>query len=174
MAAKFSYLNGSIQNFGDVPGLGQCFHRSVALVMDRPDSLLAIGTIAPASAEIRATTPNAATEPFLHAWVEIGEKIASPASIEMLGGLYAFPRLEYYSSNGITDIHRIKRAHVMRFARDGHLAAFYKHGRPHHLGEKLGIALLRRFGIPFATDGGSAVPPPSGINRQHLPDHDRA
>lgn len=142
---NFRHLGSSIRNF-DADGLGNCFQRSVALVMDWPVAKLVIGTMTHDEGD------------YLHCWVQASDVDYDPSRFEDHGELLAFDRDVYRTSHKARDVHVIPRKFVMDFAKEGGLSAWMlKRDVPdHRFDGVMGEVLLQRLGIPFRVgdDGG--------------------
>lgn len=140
-------------------GSGSCFHRAVALLLDTPAGVLAIGTVRAATAEERARIPNASREPFLHAWVEVGGFVYAPTLIERLGTLLPIERGTYYEANGVSNVHYLRRALVKRLAAEHGWSRHFLRNRPPRLATPLGSVLLAAAGIAYRIADGAGVIP---------------
>jgi hypothetical protein len=151
---KLPHLRSCYEIYPSEQGQGLCFHRSVALVMDMPTAILTIATNRAATDEERAIMPEASPTPFLHAWVEQGDGLLAPTTIERFGGLVWLPREAYYVMNGASNIHRFTRKRVMEFARANGISAHLRLGRPDKCKKPFAAALLEHLGVPHRDDNG--------------------
>lgn len=100
---------------------GMCFHRSVALCLDLPDSSIVVGTLRAATTEERAANPEWSAVPFIHAWVEFQDKLMAPSSIENQGGLVYSRPPQFYEVSGATNIRRLDRQAMVERVVDRHI-----------------------------------------------------
>lgn len=137
---------------------GLCFHRSAALLMDLSWGHLCVGTLEgdPVAA---AQDPLNSPTPFIHGWVEQGDTLFAPTTIDQMQGLAAFPREHYYARNGVRDVRSINRNALKKLA--------LQHGwnKRDRFGEgrgetSLGRVLLDHMGVPYAVSGRGGVVPP--------------
>lgn len=128
---------------------GSCFHQATALLLDFPSGMLCVGTL------------EGDGDPFIHAWIERGEALYAPTTIDAAGGILAvIDRAYYYLTNGVRDVHRMNRAGLKGLAvRHGWLRV-RPFGNGDMLSEPLGTTLLRALGVPYRIDPttGGVVP----------------
>lgn len=137
---------------------GMCFHRSVALVLDSPAARLCIGTVRAATPEELEAIPEASTEPFIHAWCEIGDVVLPPSLIETFGGrLPSFLRSAYYDKNGVRDVRSVPRAKLLKLAAQYDWFNHLRHHTP--IPSSFGTVLLDAAGVAWRpTEAGGVVP----------------
>jgi hypothetical protein len=143
----------------DNPTMGQCFHRGVALTLDMPLATLCIGTLREATPEEQETIKGASTEPFIHCWIEVREIVYAPTTIEAAGELVAWPKDEYYSRNGVSDVTRASRAKILRLSKEHNWSSHMLRGKPYKLAAPLGGVLLIELKIRHKLSAGGGVIP---------------
>lgn len=137
---QLRHLNATLTKFFPL-GRGNCFQRSVAMVMDVPTAKLKIGTVT-------------SDHRYLHAWVGDRGVFYDPSRFEEDGRLNPFDPGHYIVSESVSDIHTVDRKWVLDFARRGSLSRWML-GDPdtyHTLGGIMGEVLLKQRGIPFRVD----------------------
>jgi len=146
--AELRYLNASMDYEGSAPGGQLCIQWSAALALDLRAGVLTFGTLRACNdAEREQFGPGAASAPFIHAWVEVGEALYSPTSVKRIGLLAPMNRHDYYALNGATDVRPLQRREFEAVARRHRLAAALKHGSPRAVHRDLVTDLLRAAGV---------------------------
>jgi hypothetical protein len=140
-------------------GLGACFYRAAALVLDVPGTDLCIGTLAGATAWERALYPQPAQGDFIHAWAEIGGSVFAPSMLSARNKeMGPFPSALYYEANGVRDVSRLTRSQVLHLSGEIGLSAHLMHARSLKGGRTLGEALLEAAGIRYSVVNRAVVP----------------
>lgn len=62
-------------------GLGTCFHRAAAFVLDVPGAKLCLGTFSEATEEEAGANPSASRHDFIHAWAEVSGCVFAPSML---------------------------------------------------------------------------------------------
>ncbi len=160
---ELRHLKGAVTNLVGSRGLGTCFFRSAALVLDVPGTQLCCGVLAGATAEELVANPEASPTPFIHSWVERGETVFSPTQIEREGELIPWPKDVYYQTNCVRDVHAVSRPTLLKLSGEIGLSAHLRLGRPLKTAASLAFTVLGMVGMPYAIakDGG-LVPPEYG------------
>lgn len=143
------HLKATVHNFESF-GLGNCFQRSVALVMDHPKAQLVVGTM----------TNRDTGEDYIHCWVEIDDVDYDPARIEPTDREFdPYERDIYRRSEQARDIRVIDRPWVMAFAEEGQLSEWMLtlDDTPHTFERSLGAELLTRIGYPHRVGVNEAI-----------------
>jgi hypothetical protein len=155
--AKLKLLRAAMRMQSTTQSTGMCFHRAAAMALDLPAAQVVFGIFRAATPEEQLTIPNASTVPFIHAWVEWGGKAFAPTTIEREGGLFAMIPEGYYRVNGARSIKRLKRAALVRIARETGLLQHLTKNRD--LKGSFIKAMLDEVGMPFTvSDDGGIVP----------------
>lgn len=154
------HLDGTVANLVGNTGLGMCFFRSAALVLDVPGAELCFGVLAGATEEELAANPAASTTPFIHAWVERGETVISPTQIEREGGLTPWLKAVYYETNGVTEVRAISRPALLKLSGEIGLSAHLRLGRALKTDASFAFTLLDMAGMPYAIAGDGGIVPP--------------
>lgn len=157
------FLLGCITHFPPRPGLGVCFQRSAALVLDLGGrGELVIGTLAKASEQELAGQPFGATQDFIHCWVEANGWVLAPTLVEEQGDLYRIDRETYLNTNSARDMKRLTYAKVRAAFRGRELEAHFKHGKPlKKPGKPFAIVLCRAAGVEIDVDPDGGLIPAS-------------
>lgn len=157
LPSKMPHLEGALRLSGP---RGMCFHRATAFVLDVPAAALCFGTFRAATeAEIERFGDIASREPFIHAWVQWRGQVYAPSTIERLGGLFPFDRMEYYRLNDMKDFRRLNRIDVLRLSRQHGFSAHLKKFKPLKGDAQFGAVLMDAAGIAWRlTDEGGVVP----------------
>jgi hypothetical protein len=137
---------------------GLCIHRSVAFVLDTPQSDLVFGTFRAATPEERLIVPGASTTPFIHCWAEWRGAVVAPTLYEKLG-LFPQSRNMYYELNGARDTKRLSRPQVLQLSGEYGLSAHLRYDSPIRGGKSFGTVLLEAAGVEWQDSGdGSIIP----------------
>lgn len=131
-------------------GLGSCVLRSIALALDLRLAVITFGTIRAATDEEAETIPNASREPFIHCWIEVGDKVLAPTTIERVGGLLLpMKRTAYYETNGVSDVCPVPRASFDAIARRFRLSSALRHGKQRAGDGEITALLLAAAGVRY-------------------------
>lgn len=144
------------------PGTGMCIHRSAGFVLDVVGSELVFGVLTPCTDQQVNATPHLklSTEPFIHAWAELEDKVYSPSMIEHDNmSLVPIARHFYYGSRGVIANWRMSRRELIHQSGRIGLSAHLKHGKPAKM--SVGGTLLDAAGVPWMiSDSGGLIPKP--------------
>lgn len=136
-------------------GLGMCFYRAAALVLDLPASEMVFATFKGAPPEEVAKNPRHSPTPFIHAFVEWHGQVLAPTLFDGRAP-FMMDREPYYRANAARDFHRLTRVAVRRVAAESGMLDWLK-GKP-----VAGIptALLAAAGVKWrpSPDGGGVLP----------------
>jgi hypothetical protein len=132
-------------------GSGSCTLRSYALALDLRLAVITFGTFRAATDDEAAQIgPRASREPFIHCWVEVGDKVLAPTTIERTGGvLVPMGRESYYDVNGARDIRPVPRDAFEAIARRYRLSAALRHGSARAGSGDIAGALLEAAGVRY-------------------------
>jgi len=133
-------------------GSGSCVQRSVALALDlQGRGVVTFGTLRAATPEeVAAIGPHASREPFIHCWVEVGETVYAPTTLERTGGrLLPMARAAYYELNAVRDVCPVPRAAFVAIARRFRLSAALRHGSARFGDGAITTALLQAAGVRY-------------------------
>ena len=142
-------------------GLGSCFHRAAALVLDLPGSELCMGTFRAATEEELKVAPNASDEPFIHAWVEHGGVVYAPTTIEANNNtLRPYTCAEYYSVHDAKDIYRLSRKDLITLSGRVGLSQHLLHNKPLRDGASFAASIMDAAGLKWkdSAKGGGIIP----------------
>jgi hypothetical protein len=136
-------------------GLGMCFYRAAALVLDLPGSEMLFGTFDGAPADEVAKDPRHSPVPFIHSWVEWHGQALAPTLFERDRPPFMMDRAGYYRANNARNLHRLTRVAVRRVAAASGFHDWLQ-GKP-----IMGIptALLAAAGVKWRADPGGGVLP---------------
>lgn len=127
---ELRYLKAALAFTGRA-GSGSCVQRSVALALDLPGrAVVTFGTLRAATPEeVEQIGPQASRVPFIHCWVEVGDRVLAPTTLERAEGyLLPMARAAYYDTNAVRDPCPVPRADFERIVRRFRLASALKHG----------------------------------------------
>jgi hypothetical protein len=128
-------------------------------VLDIPIAKLAVGTFRGATPEELEQYPNYSPVPFIHCWVEIGNSVYAPTTVETLGRLTPFNRAEYYNLNKAKDVRYMSRATLLRLSREHGLAQHLLDFSPLKGSSKFASVILDELGVSYAlNERGGLVP----------------
>lgn len=133
-------------------GSGSCVQRSVALALDlQGRGVVTFGTLRAATdEEIERIGPNASRVPFIHCWVEVGETLLAPSTLERTDGyLVPMARAAYYELNAVRDVGRVPRAAFETIARRFRVRAALRHGSARFGDGAITSALLDAAGVRY-------------------------
>lgn len=134
-------------------GSNSCVQRSVALALDLRGSVVTFGTLraaTPEQIEAGEVPANASRVPFIHCWVERGDTLYAPTTVERTGGcLVPMKREAYYELNGARDVRRVPLHDFRRIARRFGLSAALKHKSQRFGDGKVTEALLDAAGVRY-------------------------
>lgn len=155
---KMPHLEGA-KRLRAMPGQRLCVHEAAGFVMDVPGATLCFGTFRAATPEELAADPTAATEPFIHAWVEWQGKVWSPTLMAIC------PVEEYYAANDAKNVKRLPRPALLALARRIGLSRHLRLGVPTRGGASVGMTLLDAAGVAHRTtpDGGLVPADPDSM-----------
>lgn len=160
LQAGLDHLKGCIERLETDNGKGLCFHRSMALLMDFKEGELVVGTTRAATKEELRTMPNASKVPFIHCWVEIGDAVFAPTTVERTGGkLVSFRRESYYEMNGSKVLGRLGYEDLMEVAQNTGLVGHLRYGLPMVDGISPPDLVLTRLKIPHGRTAMNTVVP---------------
>jgi hypothetical protein len=143
------HLAATIKEFTSY-GLGNCFQRAVAMVMDRPRARLVIGTVTALDGH-----------QYIHSWVEQGQDFYDPTRFEDDEELLLIDREHYIRSKKAVNIIVFTRKFVMDFAKQGNLSNWMlkTHVLNHQHTRSIGEELLTRAGYPYRVDDQGGILP---------------
>lgn len=153
---KLPHFIGSMRLSGP---RGMCFHRSVGLVLDIPQAKLCVGIFRAATPEELKQFPNYSPVPFIHCWVEIGNSVYAPTTIEQLGRLTPFVKDEYYRLNEAKDVRYMSRATLLRLSREHGLAQHLLDFTPLKGDSRFASVILDELKMGHTTNVGGGVIP---------------
>lgn len=156
---RFPHLVGAMAYEATNGVSGLCFHRASAFVLDTLGSQMCFGTLRAPDERQRRDEPRASLVPFIHAWVEVGETLYSPTTIEAMGGLYQMTPRDYYERNGVADIRRLPRREVLRISGEIGLSAHFRRKAPLKSNMPLGMVLLDAAGVDYTVNAQGSVLP---------------
>jgi hypothetical protein len=146
---------------------GACFYRTAALVIDQPWWTLCIGTLPGATKEEFLLDHGKSPTPFIHCWVEYGDDLCSPSSIENEEyGLFKYSKSNYYAVNKVRDVYRIEGEQVVEMAYDYKWHEFFIDGAPVS-GPSIPAVLLEAAEVPHKISERNGIVPVS----TELPDY---
>lgn len=150
---RYPHLHGALSMTG-APGTGMCIHRAAGLVLDMPGSELVFGTLDPPPVE----GGEMVVEPFIHAWVEVGDQVYAPTTMEANGNiLRPYERDFYYRINGVSNVKRLTRRQLLGISGQIGLSAHLRHHKPAKA--SVGGTLLEAAGVAWTeSEVGGLVP----------------
>jgi hypothetical protein len=158
--SELRYLQAATALRGTGESGQACIQWAAALALDLRQGLLTFGTTRAATPEELVSIPGASPVPFIHAWVEIGQTLYAPTTLARTDWwLVPFDRDDYYTRNGVTDVHRLARARFEAIVKRWGLAAALKHGAARAGSGQLADALLQAAGVRYVVGEGRGVLP---------------
>jgi len=148
---ELRYLKAALAFTGRA-GSGSCVQRSVALALDLPGrAVVTFGTLRAATPEEAVQIgPSASRVPFIHCWIEVGETLLAPTTLERTDGyLLPMDRAAYYELHAVRDVCPVPRLAFAAITRRFRLAAALKHGSPRFGDGAITTALLEAAGVRY-------------------------
>jgi hypothetical protein len=141
-----------------------CVQWSLALALDVRHALMTFGTLRAATPEEAAVIgPAASRVPFIHCWVEVGDTVYAPTTIERTGGmLVPMSRHAYYDVNKIRDVCHVPRIAFDDIVRRYRVRAALKHLSPRFGNGDITGELLAAAGVRYTLGANRALLPTEG------------
>jgi hypothetical protein len=137
-----------------------CVQWSMGLALDMKRAVVTFGTLRAATPDEVASIPGASLVPFIHCWVEVGEIVYAPTTLERSGGvLVPFDRADYYDRNGVSDVRHVLREAFDDIAHRYRLTSALKHLSPRFGSSAVAGELLRAAGVQYVLDEHRALLP---------------
>lgn len=146
---------------------GECFYRSVALVLDKPAWALTVGTLPGVSKEVYLANTNQSPTPFLHCWVEFNDCLLLPTRIERDGNeLKVYGIEDYYRRNRVQNAYHISGRRTMELAKTNGWYGFFLTGE-RHAGSPIAETVLAEARVAYTMSSRGGFVPPGTI----MPDY---
>ena len=146
-------------------GLGACFYRAAAFVLDAPGADLCLGTFAGGTEEELRANPSGSRHDFIHAWVEARGDVYAPSMLSKSNDFMGpIPRDRYYEANGARDIKRLTRSEVLRLSGEIGLSAHLRRHKPLKGGKRVAEVLLEAAGVNYMVKDGGVLPAPRSLD----------
>ena len=150
LLSNLRHLTATIQGF-DTGSDGNCFQRSLALVLDVPTAKMVVGCL----------PHRDGSGDYLHCWVEDRGHYYDPSLYEQHGGqLNPIQKSAFEQVFRPTDVKVLDRKWVVDFAKSGNLSAWIRKPeiQKHGFDKTIGETLLDRIGYPYRVENMALLP----------------